>query len=156
MARRATKSPTGRSKTTAKGRAKSTKATARRGPSTKATARKRPSAKATARRGPSTKATARKRLPAKAPAKRSHKQSRSGVSGVAQTLVEKTPKPVLAGGAAVAGFAMIAAGKALKPKHRSNSVADGLAKAGEQIGKLGSEIQHAGNTTQSVGDALSK
>jgi hypothetical protein len=146
MARRATKSSTGRSKTTAKGRAKSTKATARKRPSTKATARKRPSTKATARKRPSTKA----------PAKRSRKQSRSGASGVAQIVVEKTPTPVLAGGAAVAGIAMIAAGKALKPKRRSNSVADGLAKAGEQIGKLGSEIQHAGDTTQSVGDALSK
>ncbi len=51
---------------------------------------------------------------------------------------------------------MIAAGKALKPKRRGNSVGDGLAKAGEQIGKLGSEIHHAGNTAQSVGDALSK
>jgi hypothetical protein len=156
MARRATKSSTGRSKTAAKGRAKSTKATARKRPSTKATARKRPSTKATARKRPSTKATARKRPSAKAPAKRSRKQSRSGVSDVAQTVVEKTPTPVLAGGAAVAGMAMIAAGKALKPKRRSNSVAEGLAKAGEQIGKLGSEIQHAGDTTQSVGDALSK
>ena len=50
---------------------------------------------------------------------------------------------------------MIAAGRALRPKRR-NSVGDGLVRAGEQIGKLGSDIQHAGDTAQNVGGALSK
>jgi hypothetical protein len=51
---------------------------------------------------------------------------------------------------------VIAAGLALKPKHRDNAVGDGLVRAGERIGKLGSDIQHAGDTAQNVGDALSK
>ncbi len=51
---------------------------------------------------------------------------------------------------------MIAAGLALKPKHRGNAVGDGLVRAGERLGKLGSDIHHAGDTAQNVGDVLSK
>jgi hypothetical protein len=165
MARRATKSSSGTSKTPAKSRAKSTKSAGRSRPSTKATARKRSAPKATAgKRSPSTetgtkrssKAVGRTRASAATRAKRSRKQSRSGVPATVASLVNKTPKPVLAASAAVAGTAVIAAGLALKPKHRGNSVSDGLVRAGERIGKLGSDIQHAGDTAQNVGDALSK
>jgi hypothetical protein len=164
MARPTTKSSSGTSKTAAESRAKSTKSVGRSRPSTKATARKRSAPKATAgKRSPSkvtanrrssSKAIGRTRASAATRAKRSRKQSRSGVSATVASLVEK--KPVLAGSAAVAGIAVVAAGLALKPKHRGNSVGDGLVRAGERIGKLGSDIQHAGDTAQNVGDALSK
>jgi hypothetical protein len=165
MARRATKSSSGTSKSAAKSRAKSTKSAGRSRPPTKATARKRSAPKATAdKRSPSketgtkrsSKAIGRRRSSATTRAKRSREQSRSGVSATVASLVEKTPKPVLAGSAAVAGIAVIAAGFALKPKHRDNSVGAGLVRAGERIGKLGGDIQHAGDTAQNVGDALSK
>jgi hypothetical protein len=166
MAQRATKSSSGTSKTATKSRAKSTKSAGASRPSTKAAGRKRSAAKATASKRSPSKATTSKRSSSKAigrtrssattRAKRSGKQSRSGVSGTVASLVEKTPKPVLAGSAAVAGIAVVAAGLALKPKHRGNSVSDGLVRAGERIGKLGSDIQHAGDTAQNVGDALSK
>jgi hypothetical protein len=166
MARRTTKSSSGTSKTAAKSRAKGTESAGRSRSSTKATAGRRSAPKATgSKRSPSreagakrssSKAVGRARSSATTRAKRSRKQSRSGVSATVATLVEKTPKPVLAGSAAVAGIAVIAAGLALKPKHRGNSVGDGLVRAGERIGKLGSDIQHAGDTAQNVGDALSK
>jgi hypothetical protein len=165
MARRTTKSSSGTSKTAANSRAKSTKSAGRSRPPTKAAARKRSAPKATAgKRSPSkktgtkrsSKAIGRTRSSATTQAKRSRKQSRSGVSATVASLVEKTPKPVLAGSAAVAGIAVVAAGLALKPKHRGNSVGDGLVRAGERIGKLGRDIQHAGDTAQNVGDALSK
>jgi hypothetical protein len=165
MARRTTKSSSGTSKTAAKSRARSTKSAGRSRPSTKATARKRSAPKATAGKRSasmeagtkrSSKAIGRTRSSATTRAKRSRKQSRSGVSATVAGLVEKTPKPVLAGSAAVAGIAVVAAGLALKPKHRGNSVSGGLVRAGERIGKLGSDIQHAGDTAQNVGDALSK
>ncbi len=166
MARRTTKSSSGTSKTAAKSRAESTKSAGRSRPSTKATARKRSAPKATGgKRSPSketgtkrssSKVIGRTRSSATTRTKRSRKQSRSGVSAAVATLVEKTPKPVLAGSAAVAGIAVVAAGLALKPKHRGNPVGDGLVRAGERLGKLGSDIQHAGDTAQNVGDALSK
>ena len=166
MAQRTTKTSSGTSKTAAKSQAKSTKSPGRSRASTKATAGKRSPSKTTAGKRSPSRATGNKRSSSKAigrtgsskptRAKRSRNQSRPGVSASVATLVEKTPKPVLAGSAAVAGIVVIAAGRALRPKHRRNSVADGLVRAGKQIGKLGSDIQHAGDTAQDVGDALSK
>ena len=166
MTRRTTKSSSGTSKPAAKSRANRTKSDVGGRPSTKATARKRSPLKATAAKRSPSKATANKRSSSKAVgratsssatrAKRSRKQPRSGVSATVATLVDKTPKPVLAGSAAVAGIAVIAAGRALRPKDRRGSVGDGLVRAGEKLGKLGSDIKHAGDTAQNVGDAMSK
>ena len=166
MARRITKSSSSVSKPAGNRRAKTTKSAGRRRTSTKATARKRSPSKATAGKRSPTKATGKTRSASKAigrsrssaatQAKRSRNQTGSGVSATVATLVQKTPRPVLAGSAAVAGIAAIALGRAMRPKHRRISVGDGLVRAGEQLGKLGSEIQHAGHTTQNVGDVLSK
>ena len=166
MAQRTTKSSSRTSRTAAKSPAKSTKSSGRRRPATKATRRKRSDSKTTARKRSPAKETGNKRSSSKAigptrssattRAKRSREQTRAGVGATVAALVEKTPKPVLAGSAAVAGLALLAAGRALKPKHRGNSMGDGLIRAGERIGKLGSDIQHAGDTAQNVGDALSK
>jgi hypothetical protein len=99
--------------------------------------------------------------------------------------VQRAAKPALAGGAAVAAVAGgLAVGKALRPKRRTidlrhvawpklpmtppnmpdvHSVAKGLSKAGQQVGrtgeqlaKIGGDVQNAGETTERIGKLLAK
>jgi hypothetical protein len=99
--------------------------------------------------------------------------------------VQRAAKPVLAGGAAVAAVAGgVAFGKALRPRRHTidlravgwpklnvvspklpdmTSVAKGVSKAGEQVGRTGEQlariagdIQKAGQTTERIGKLLAK
>jgi hypothetical protein len=107
------------------------------------------------------------------------------VVGIARKVAHQASKPAFAGGAAVAALAgSVAAGKALKPKRRTmnvgpvawpkvrikapkmpdmDAVANGVSKAGQQVGRTGerlgkiaTDIQKAGETTERVGKLLSK
>jgi hypothetical protein len=107
------------------------------------------------------------------------------VVGVVRKVGQQAAKPALAGGAAVAAIAgSVAVGKALKPKRRTinmgpvawpkvrikapkmpdmDSVANGVSKAGHHVGRTGeqlckiaTDIQKAGETTERVGKFLSK